>query len=108
MNGLDLSRASSSQQPVRTCLGCRQVAAQSELLRIVCVDGVLTADSANRLGGRGAYVHPRTDCLDKAESRRAFQRALRLDQPPTGAREIRMSMTNSHDAGANVNGMTDK
>ena len=74
----------------------------------MCVDGVLTADSTGRLGGRGAYVHPRAECLDKAESRRAFQRALRLSAQPTGVQEIRMSMTNSHDAGANVNGMTDK
>ena len=35
-------------------------------------------------------------------------RALRLTEHPTGAKEIRMSMTTSHDAGANVNGMTDK
>lgn len=74
----------------------------------MCLDGVLTADPAGRLGGRGAYVHPRSECLDKAESRRAFQRALRLTSTPTGFGELRMSMTNSHDAGANVNGMTDK
>lgn len=108
MNGLDLPEAAPSTQPVRTCLGCRQVAAKSELLRIVAVDGVLTADPAARLGGRGAYVHRRAECLDKAEQRRAFQRALRLSEPPTGGRELRMSMTTSHDAGANVNGMTDK
>lgn len=103
-----MALATSSKQPVRTCLGCRGVAARSELLRIVCIDGVLTADRTGRLGGRGAYVHPRAECLEKAESRRAFVRALRLTEHPTGVAELRLSMTTSHDAGANVNGMTDK
>ena len=74
----------------------------------MCVDGVLTADHAGRLGGRGAYVHPRAECLEKADSRRAFVRALRLTEQPTGVSVIRLSMTTSHDAGANVNGMIDK
>ena len=97
-----------SKEPTRTCVGCRQVAAKSELLRIVCIDGVLTGDRTGRLGGRGAYVHLRTECLEKADSRRAFVRALRLTEHPTGVAELRLSMTTSHDAGANVNGMTDK
>ena len=82
MNGLDLPEAAPSKQPVRTCLGCRQVAAKSELLRVVCVDGELIVDAANRLGGRGAYLHPIAECLNKAETRRAFQRALHLTEQP--------------------------
>lgn len=68
--------------PRRTCVGCRQRADRSRLLRVVAgrVDGVLTLlpDPRARLPGRGAWVHPDLACLDLAERRRAFPRALRL------------------------------
>jgi uncharacterized protein len=67
--------------PVRTCVGCRTRAAQADLLRVVAVDGVLTPDPRRRLPGRGASVHPDPRCVDLAEKRRAFARALRLDGP---------------------------
>jgi len=81
-------------------VGCRRTAAKSELLRVVCLDGVITADPQARFDGRGAYVHRDPECLHKAESRRAFQRALRLTQAPVGIEELRMSMATTHHAGA--------
>ena len=69
------------QGPVRTCVGCRGRDARSVLLRVVAVGppGSLRAvpDPAARLPGRGAWVHPDPACLDLAERRRAFMRALR-------------------------------
>ncbi len=67
--------------PVRTCVGCRGRAAKSALLRVVVAGGVLTPDPSGRLPGRGANVHPDPRCVDLAEKRRAFPRALRLDGP---------------------------
>ena len=67
--------------PVRTCVGCRSRAAKSELLRVVAVEGVLTPDPAGRLPGRGASVHLDPRCVDLADKRRAFPRALRLTGP---------------------------
>ncbi|HEV7980137.1 YlxR family protein [Amycolatopsis sp.] len=64
--------------PVRTCVGCRERALAGELLRVVAVDGQLVVDERRRLPGRGAWLHPRPGCLDKAERRRAFPRALRF------------------------------
>jgi predicted RNA-binding protein YlxR (DUF448 family) len=74
-----------SRSPVRTCVGCRQREASSDLLRVV-VDGtrtppVLVPDPRRRQPGRGAHLHPVPDCLDLAERRRAFPRALRLPGP---------------------------
>lgn len=63
--------------PTRTCLGCRQRAEKGELVRIVARDKRLVSDPAQRLPGRGAYLHPGADCLAKAVKRRAFGRALR-------------------------------
>ncbi|MFE7774850.1 YlxR family protein [Streptomyces sp. NPDC057445] len=67
--------------PERTCVGCRERAAKSDLLRIVAVEGVCVPDHRGTLPGRGAYVHPASVCLDLAVRRRAFPRALRLQGP---------------------------
>jgi predicted RNA-binding protein YlxR (DUF448 family) len=67
--------------PVRTCVGCRQRAAAGELLRVVARDGAVVPDPRNREPGRGAHLHPVAACLDLAEKRRAFPRALRVPAP---------------------------
>ncbi|RSS81703.1 YlxR family protein [Streptomyces sp. WAC06614] len=64
--------------PERTCVGCRERAAKSDLLRIVAVEGACVPDRRGTLPGRGAYVHPAVVCLDQAVRRRAFSRALRF------------------------------
>ena len=65
-------------EPVRTCLGCRSRASQSELLRVVARDGAVVPDAAALLPGRGAWVHLTQDCVATAVKRRAFGRALRV------------------------------
>ncbi|WP_376776348.1 YlxR family protein [Allocatelliglobosispora scoriae] len=69
--------------PVRTCVGCRQRATASELLRVVAIEREagqfsLMPDPARRAPGRGAHLHPVPACLVLAERRRAFGRALRV------------------------------
>ncbi|MFK0120558.1 YlxR family protein [Streptomyces sp. NPDC090994] len=67
--------------PERTCVGCRERAAKTGLLRIVAVEGECAPDPRGTLPGRGAYVHPAQVCLDQAVRRRAFPRALRVPGP---------------------------
>ncbi|WP_326554819.1 YlxR family protein [Micromonospora sp. NBC_01813] len=68
--------------PERTCVGCRQRAAVHDLLRFVVVGGEqerrLRPDPIRGLPGRGAHLHPEPMCLELAQRRRAFGRALRL------------------------------
>ena len=63
---------------MRTCIGCRARVDSSELLRVTARDGVCLPDPRSRHPGRGAHVHPTLACLDLAERRRAFPRALRV------------------------------
>ncbi|TFV63421.1 UNVERIFIED_ORG: YlxR family protein [Bacillus sp. AZ43] len=70
-----------TSEPVRTCVGCRQRAPVSDLLRVVVRSGALVPDPRRRLPGRGASVHPTPECLHAAERRRAFPRALRCSTP---------------------------
>ncbi|GAA1122755.1 YlxR family protein [Nocardiopsis composta] len=63
--------------PVRTCIGCRSRAEQSDLLRLVA-DGLLVLpDPHRRAPGRGAYLHPDPECWRAAERRRPWPRAFR-------------------------------
>jgi predicted RNA-binding protein YlxR (DUF448 family) len=54
---------------------------KSTLLRVVADGDRLVPDPAGRMPGRGASVHPDLRCVDLAEKRRAFPRALRLAGP---------------------------
>lgn len=66
-------------EPVRTCLGCRQRAPRSSLVRIVARDGEAVVDATASSPGRGAWVHPDSGCVGTAIQRKAFGRALRVD-----------------------------
>lgn len=72
--------------PLRTCVGCRSTAPREDLLRVVAVQdqGVLRLDPdpSRVLPGRGASLHHNLSCLELAERRRAFVRALRLPSSP--------------------------
>ncbi|MDP9093706.1 MAG: YlxR family protein [Actinomycetota bacterium] len=106
------STASESAQtgpsgPIRTCIGCRQRAAATELLRVVVAPDAIgneglapqvpsrpsalavVPDPRHRTPGRGAWLHHDPGCVELAERRRAFARALRVPGPldPTPVRE---------------------
>ena len=62
---------------MRTCVGCKERAVKSSLLRLIAVGDVIRPDPQARLPGRGAYLHPSPACFELARRRRAFPRALR-------------------------------
>jgi uncharacterized protein len=54
----------------------------TELLRVVAAPGAFVVpDPRRRIPGRGAWVHPDQRCVELAERRRAFVRALRVLGP---------------------------
>jgi predicted RNA-binding protein YlxR (DUF448 family) len=69
----------------RTCIGCRKRDGSASLLRmVVSADGLaVVPDPGHRAPGRGAHLHPATECLDLAERRKAFPRAFRVPGPLT-------------------------
>ena len=53
----------------RTCAGCREAASRAELFRFVHVPDhtpCMVPDLGASLGGHGAWVHPRRECLVRA------------------------------------------
>jgi len=54
--------------PRRTCAACREEAERDELVRLtIDPEGQLVVDLRGRLPGRGAWVHPRADCVTALE-----------------------------------------
>jgi predicted RNA-binding protein YlxR (DUF448 family) len=72
-------------EPVRTCVGCRNRAEKSSLVRVIARDSALDIDSTASAGGRGAWVHPSPECVAQAITRKAFGRALKTTVTHTEA-----------------------
>ena len=63
---------------LRTCIGCNHKDLKTKLLRLVRdTDTTIHVDPGARLPGRGAYVHPRAQCLDQGITAARLARAFR-------------------------------
>ncbi|MDN5821239.1 MAG: YlxR family protein [Brachybacterium sp.] len=73
----------SSHRPERTCVGCHQVAARDDLVRLVrepAPDGAaprVRVDPSGSAHGRGSWLHPAASCLELALRRGGFPRSFR-------------------------------
>ena len=73
--------------PQRTCVACRQVKAKRELVRVVrTLRGDIEIDTTGKMDGRGAYLCPNRECLEKALSGRQLEHVLKIRLTP-GNRE---------------------
>lgn len=63
---------------LRTCISCRKVGLQSQLVRISKKsDGKVSFDSNANRSGRGAYVCETASCLENALKKGRLERAIR-------------------------------
>lgn len=70
-------------EPVRMCVGCRAHVGKKDLIRIVRTPaGDIVADAKGKTPGRGAYICPKTECLNKAKKSRALERMLKVPISP--------------------------
>ena len=68
--------------PMRQCIGCREIKAKKELIRVVrSPEGEISVDFKGKKSGRGAYVCPDAACLKKAEKSKALERAFETAIP---------------------------
>jgi hypothetical protein len=93
-------RASPRRVPQRTCVGCRSVLPKRQLLRLVRTPGGDVAlDPTGKAAGRGAYLHDRRECWDKALSSRALDQALKVNLTEAARARLRdHSAQYDHDA----------
>ena len=68
--------------PLRQCLGCREMKAKKELIRVVrSPEGTVSLDFKGKLPGRGAYVCPSAECLARVRKSRALERSFECSIP---------------------------
>lgn len=65
--------------PQRTCIGCYQIKAKKELIRIVrSPEKSIDIDPKGGKNGRGVYICPNEDCINKAMKIDKLNRAFRI------------------------------
>jgi uncharacterized protein len=67
--------------PLRMCVGCREALAKRALVRVVRGQDGIRIDPGGKAAGRGAYVHDRRACWEKA-LRGGLAQALRAELAP--------------------------
>lgn len=80
--------------PVRTCIGCGAAVARDGLVRLRIEGGRVVIDRRGE-GGRGAWLHPSGECLERAVRRRAFGRAFRGTAADIDLAALRVGLTGS-------------
>ena len=79
--------------PIRSCVVCRQTSDKRELLRVVRLPekdgGEVVVDPTGKRSGRGSYVCPDAQCIEKARKARRFERAL-APTPSAGVANSRL------------------
>ena len=63
--------------PMRKCTGCNEMKPKKELVRVVrSPEGEVSLDLTGKKPGRGAYICPSMDCLNKAIKGKRLERAF--------------------------------
>lgn len=68
--------------PLRKCTGCQEMKDKRELIRIVRNDaGEFSLDRTGKKPGRGAYICPNVQCLEKAQKSKGLERSFKAQVP---------------------------
>ena len=68
--------------PMRRCVGCNEHKPKAELLRVVRdPEGGISLDFKGKKSGRGAYICPNPECLQKARKSKSLDRSLEVPIP---------------------------
>ena len=68
--------------PLRQCTGCREMKSKKEMIRVLKTpEDEIVLDTTGRKNGRGAYVCPSIECLDKAIRNHGIERSLKTSVP---------------------------
>lgn len=77
-----MNLTSSKKIPMRKCVGCQEMKAKKEMIRIVRTEEQdFLLDVTGRKNGRGAYICPSSECLEKAIKNRGLERSFKQAIP---------------------------
>ena len=68
--------------PLRKCIGCGNMLPKKELIRVVHTpEDEFFIDTTGKRNGRGAYICPDAECLEKALKTKAINRSFSANVP---------------------------
>lgn len=67
--------------PMRQCVGCGEMKAKKELIRVIKTEEEVLLDTTGRKNGRGAYICANPECLKKARKSKGLERSLKVSIP---------------------------
>lgn len=77
-----MQETKAKKRPQRMCNGCGQMKDKAELIRVVATpEGAIVIDRRGKVSGRGAYLCPDAECLQKAVKTRRLERNLKTAVP---------------------------
>lgn len=77
-----MNLTSSKKIPMRKCVGCQEMKAKKEMIRIVRTEEQdFLLDATGRKNGRGAYICPSSECLEKAIKSKGLERSFKQAIP---------------------------
>lgn len=69
--------------PLRMCIGCQEMKPKRELTRVVRTpQDTVEIDPTGKKSGRGAYICPNEECLQKAIKGKRLERSLECKVSP--------------------------
>jgi len=85
--------AAQKKIPMRQCIGCREMKMKKEMIRVIRTpDQEFMIDGTGRKNGRGAYVCPSSDCLEKAIKSHGLERSFSCQIPAEVYEQLKEEM----------------
>lgn len=81
-----IRKMSNKKIPMRQCVGCRQMKAKKEMIRVIKAgseeeETTISLDATGRKNGRGAYICPNSKCLADAIKSKGLERSFKMPIP---------------------------
>ena len=68
--------------PMRQCVGCREMKPKRKIIRVIRTsEDEILIDATGKKNGRGAYICPNRECLEKAVKNKGLERSLKISVP---------------------------
>ena len=78
------------KQPLRACIGCGAMKEKKQMIRVVKTpEGDFVLDATGKRNGRGAYLCPSEECLEKAIRSKGLDRSFKMAVPQEVYRRLR-------------------
>ena len=68
--------------PLRQCIGCQEMKSKKEMIRVIkTAEDEIILDTTGRKNGRGAYICPESECLQKAIKCKGYESSFKMPIP---------------------------